>query len=106
MKFIRIALTYLLILAGAALFLIPLLWMVTVSLSTPEQVAQPGIRLFPTQLKWDNYKTALTLMPFSKYAMNTVTVTFSRSWAGCFRARWLRSHSHGSRLRAKTRCSY
>lgn len=65
-----------LILAGAALFVIPLLWMLTVSLSTPEQVAQPGIRLWPSQFKWDNYRIALTLMPFGKYAMNTLIVTF------------------------------
>jgi ABC-type glycerol-3-phosphate transport system permease component len=76
MKYLRTAFTYALILAGAALFLIPLLWMVTVSLSTPEQVAQPGIHLFPSQFKWDNYKTALTLMPFGRYALNTIIVTF------------------------------
>ena len=72
---IRIIVTYLLIIAGGALFIIPLLWMITVSFSTPEQVALPGIHLFPTQFKWTNYKTALTLMPFGKYAINTIIVT-------------------------------
>ncbi|MCE5315221.1 MAG: carbohydrate ABC transporter permease [Armatimonadota bacterium] len=76
MRYIRTALIYILIIAGAALFLIPLMWMLTVSLSTPQEVAQPGIRLFPTQFRWSNYKTALTLMPFAKYALNTMTVTF------------------------------
>ena len=76
MKAIRTALVYLLILAVGALFIIPLLWMVSVSFSEPRQVAQPGLHLIPPQLKWANYAVALTLMPFGLYALNTVKVTF------------------------------
>ena len=72
---LKIALTYLLIGGGGILFVIPLLWMLTASFSTPEQVALPGIRLIPDQFRWTNYKTALTLMPFGLYAMNTLKVT-------------------------------
>lgn len=72
---IRIITTYILILLGAALFVLPLLWMITVSLSTPEQVAMPGFHLIPRQFEWQNYTNALTLMPFDIYAMNTIKVT-------------------------------
>ncbi|MFQ3549593.1 MAG: carbohydrate ABC transporter permease [Armatimonadota bacterium] len=68
--------SYLIILTGAIIFLIPLFWMITVSFSTPEQVAQPGIRLFPDKARLDNYSHALTMMPFAKYSLNTVKVTF------------------------------
>lgn len=76
MRIARTAFTYLLILAGAAMFVIPLLWMITVSFSTPKELAQPSLHLFPTQLKWSNYAYALTLMPFGIYALNTIKVTF------------------------------
>ena len=49
--------------------------MVTASLSEPA-IAEPGLHLIPTQLKWSNYGTALTMMPFGKYAFNTIKVTF------------------------------
>ena len=76
MRAIRTALVYLLIFAVGALFIIPLLWMVSVSFSEPQQVAKPGLHLIPPQLKWANYAYALTLMPFGRYALNTITVTF------------------------------
>lgn len=72
---IKTFLTYLLLIGGGALFVIPLLWMLTASFSTPEQIALPGIRLIPDHLRWANYKTALTLMPFGLYALNTIKVT-------------------------------
>ncbi len=68
-------LTYLVIAVLGVLFAFPLLWMFTVSHSTPEQVAQPGIRLIPDQFRWQNYEFALTLMPFGQYAWNTIKVT-------------------------------
>ena len=74
-KITRITVLYILMLLGAALFILPLAWMVGVSLSTPEQVAQPGFHLFPKQMNWSNYTAALTLMPFGLYAMNTIKVT-------------------------------
>ncbi|MBQ7524971.1 MAG: carbohydrate ABC transporter permease [Abditibacteriota bacterium] len=70
------ALAYIIILAGAALFILPLLWMITVSLARPETIAQPGFHLIPREYIWENYKNALTLMPFGTYAMNTIKVTF------------------------------
>lgn len=75
MKIVRITATYVVIVALGALFVIPLLWMLTVSLSRPEEVAQPGIRLLPASLRFSNYSTALTLMPFGSYALNTIKVT-------------------------------
>ena len=67
--------TYALLIAGGAVFIIPLAWMITVSLSEPAKIALPGLHLIPNQFKWDNYKTALTLMPFGIYTINTIKVT-------------------------------
>lgn len=74
-KALKNILIYALIVAGGALFVIPLLWMLTVSLSEPQQVVEPGLHLVPKQFKWSNYATALTLMPFGLYALNTLKVT-------------------------------
>ncbi len=75
---------YILIIALGALFIIPLLWMITVSFSTPEQTAQPAIRLIPDKLRFSNYATALTIMPFARYAWNTILVTFLAMIGGVF----------------------
>ena len=72
---LKVVLKYILILIFGALFLTPLLWMVTVSFSTPQETALPGIRLLPSAIRIENYKTALTIMPFGNYALNTIKVT-------------------------------
>ena len=74
-KIARTTALYILMFLGAALFVLPLAWMLGVSFSTPEQVAQPGFHIVPKQLKWSNYSSALTLMPFGLYAVNTIKIT-------------------------------
>ncbi len=83
-KAIKQTALYILIIALGALFIIPLLWMITVSFSTPEQTAQPAIRLIPDKLRFSNYATALTIMPFARYAWNTIVVTFMAMVGGVF----------------------
>ncbi len=75
-KISKIFFIYLLITIVGALFIVPLLWMLTTSFSTPQEAAAPGIRLFPSQFRWSNYTNALTIMPFGLYALNTIKVTF------------------------------
>lgn len=81
---IKSAFAYLLLFAGGVVFIIPLLWMLTTSLSTADQVALPGIHIIPQQFKWSNYTTALTMMPFGLYALNTLKVTFLALIGGMF----------------------
>ena len=69
------AVKYILILSLGLIFIIPLLWMITISLGTPEEASRPGIHLIPSSINLENYKTALTIMPFAKYALNTLIVT-------------------------------
>ena len=69
------AIKYILILSLGLIFIIPLLWMITISLGTPEEASRPGIHLIPSSFNISNYKTALTIMPFAKYALNTLIVT-------------------------------
>lgn len=57
-------LQFALLLGGAALMLLPLWWMLVVSLETPERAGaavtgSAGLALWPRSPQWDNYPTAL-----------------------------------------------
>lgn len=68
------AFAYVLLLLGGALFIIPFLWMLTISFTLPAEVAHAG--LFPKQLHWENYSHALKQMRFFHlYLGNTLIVT-------------------------------
>lgn len=67
--------SYAILILGAALFAIPFLWMVSISLRAPEEVTAPGLHLIPSKILWSNYARALTIMPFHLYLYNTLKVT-------------------------------
>lgn len=83
-RIIKKSITYILLAALGIGFILPLVWMVSVSLSTPEEVAQPGIKLIPSAFRIKNYSYALTLMPFARYTLNTVVITFAAVVGGLF----------------------
>jgi ABC-type glycerol-3-phosphate transport system permease component len=63
---------------AAAVFLLPLFWMISSSLKPEWQVlANPPVWL-PNPPRWENYREALTYLPFGRYALNTLFITF---WA-------------------------
>ena len=66
---------YLIIIGFACLFLAPLFWMLAVSLSNVEEISLAKFLFIPKKINIENYKYALTLMPFGKYFLNTVLVT-------------------------------
>ncbi|MEN6520041.1 MAG: carbohydrate ABC transporter permease [Armatimonadota bacterium] len=63
------------LIAGAALFVLPFLWMISISLKDPVEVASSGLNLLPHKILWSNYPKALTIMPFHLYLINTLEVT-------------------------------
>ncbi len=66
---------YLLLYLVAAIFLLPLFWMVSSSLKPEWQVmANPPVWI-PTQPRWANYREALTYLPFGRYALNTLIIS-------------------------------
>ena len=68
-------LRYLIIIGFACLFLAPLFWMLAVSFSNVEEISLAKFLFIPKKINIENYKYALTLMPFGKYFLNTVFVT-------------------------------
>lgn len=71
----RIGLTYAALVALGALFSLPVVWMLSSSLSAlPAVFAQP-YRWLPVPLHWENYARAVTLLPVSRFLLNTVIIT-------------------------------
>jgi multiple sugar transport system permease protein len=55
-------------------FLAPTLWMVSSSLKVRTEIFAQPIVWIPQNPQWGNYITALTMMPFAKFAVNTFVI--------------------------------
>ena len=60
--------------AVAALFMLPLAWMVLTSLKPAEELLSDPYRLFPGEWRWENYSDALQAMPYLRYLRNSVVL--------------------------------
>jgi multiple sugar transport system permease protein len=67
---LRVAL-YLLLFAGAAVMLLPFLWMVSTSLKSSAAVLRMPPQWIPTDWKWANYGLAWYTAPFGRYFFNS-----------------------------------
>jgi multiple sugar transport system permease protein len=71
----RRVLAYVILCLAAAIFLLPLFWMISSSLKPEWQVlANPPVWL-PSPPRWENYREALTYLPFGRYALNTLIIS-------------------------------
>lgn len=66
-------LSYIVLLIGAAISLVPFLWMISTSLMSLGEAI--GGRFIPSQLQFENYVTAWTTAQFSRYLVNSVVIT-------------------------------
>ncbi len=68
---------YLLLVAGAVVFMIPFVWMVSTSLKDRSEVMLLPIRWIPRDLLWSNYVKALFgVIPFMTFFKNSIIVVF------------------------------
>ncbi|MFB9279379.1 carbohydrate ABC transporter permease [Cohnella cellulosilytica] len=65
----------LVLLCGAVVLMIPLLWMISTSLKSLDELYEPGFNLWVEHIKWDNYSIALSAFPFWLYLKNTLLTT-------------------------------
>jgi ABC-type glycerol-3-phosphate transport system permease component len=65
---------YLLLLAGVAVTITPLLWTVSTSLKTVRQLGAWPPEWVPNPVAWSNYSEALTMLPFGRYFLNTMVL--------------------------------
>ena len=68
------ALVYVILLAGVAVTVTPLLWTLSTSLKTVRQLSAWPPEWIPSPVAWSNYSEALTMLPFDRYFLNTMVL--------------------------------
>lgn len=63
-----------LLLLGAAVILLPFLWMLSLSLKPADEIFTPGVDLLPSRLEWSNYVRAFSEVDLARYLLNGVIV--------------------------------
>jgi ABC-type glycerol-3-phosphate transport system permease component len=74
---LRYAGTYAALMLLGGLFLIPFLWMLSVSLQDAQGMFAQPFRWIPVRPRWENYTGALSAVPFGRYLLNTTVITAS-----------------------------
>ncbi len=74
---IRRMLAYFALFAGAAVVMIPFIWMISTSLKDVGQLILDPPTWVPRPAHPENYPKALSVMPFAQYLLNTCKITFS-----------------------------
>jgi multiple sugar transport system permease protein len=74
---IRLVLTYILLIVGGLVMLVPFFWLLSSSLKDPTKIYILPPQWIPDPVRWDNYYRAVTAIPFWHYIMNTLTITLS-----------------------------
>lgn len=69
-------LTFALLLVVSLIYIGPFLWMLSTSLKSPQQIANPGLNLLPNPVQWHNYPRVASDPAFDLllYARNTVII--------------------------------
>jgi len=76
-KYVKIGISYLVLITLAMVFITPLLWMVSSSLHSLDGVFEVPFQWIPEKLHWENYQEAMTLLPFARFLLNTIIITVS-----------------------------
>ena len=71
----RAVVTYVLLIAGGVILLIPFVWLVSTSLKPPTEVYAFPIVWIPHPAMWDNYVQVFQQSPFARYLLNTAIIT-------------------------------
>lgn len=73
-KQVRHALKYLLLCLVALVALAPILWMVSASLKSPNEILRYPPTIIPEDFKWGNYRSVFELQPFTQQFLNSVVI--------------------------------
>ncbi|MEO3751130.1 carbohydrate ABC transporter permease [Streptomyces sp. B6B3] len=67
--------SYLLLVVGAAVFILPFLWMLSTALKGDDEISQYPPDFLPTSFHWDNFVKGWQALPFGTFLLNTVLIT-------------------------------
>jgi multiple sugar transport system permease protein len=71
---LRTALTYVVLCVGAAMLMVPFLWMLSTSLKTLDEVQTWPIVWIPSNLLWGNFAQVFEKTPFARYLLNSAII--------------------------------
>ena len=74
---LKIAFSYLVLIALSCVFLIPFFWMLSTSLTEASKIIVKDRSWIPHPAVWKNYADALTVLPFHLFLKNTLIITFA-----------------------------
>jgi multiple sugar transport system permease protein len=74
MKRLRAVSLLLVLVLGAAVMIVPFLWLVTSSFKHPNKIWLYPPQWIPSPVRWENFPEALTAMPFHIFFKNTLTI--------------------------------
>ncbi len=69
---IKEAIMHVILITIATFFIFPFLWMVMTALKTPQELLAGTDVFFPQDPQWDNFKLAVTAVPFFLYLKNSL----------------------------------
>ncbi len=73
-QFIGKAVILILLMTGSIIMLLPFFWMLSTSLKPDDQMFSSN--WIPSPVRWENYRDALTAIPFLLYLKNTLFISF------------------------------
>ena len=73
-RYLSRAVSFGLLLLGAAIILLPFFWMISLSLKPADEIFQDSIQLLPSHFEWSNYVVAFTKMPLWRFLINGIIV--------------------------------
>ncbi|WP_294155677.1 carbohydrate ABC transporter permease [uncultured Clostridium sp.] len=69
---------HIVLIIGAAIMIIPFIWMILTSIKTVGEAVQVPPKIFPSTPQFKNYSDVLNILPFSKFYINTILMLIGR----------------------------
>lgn len=85
---------------------LPLLYMVSLSLQTEAETLAADAVLWPDAPQWGNYAELFARAPFGDFIVNSLVVVAASRWRTCCSTRSSGTSSPSSASRCATRCSW
>lgn len=73
---VQFTLLHIVLFVTAFLVMVPVIWMLLLSLKTESELVTETLTIFPKEWQWQNYVLALTEIDFMRYTVNSITLAF------------------------------
>lgn len=81
---LKVLLTNFVLSLGLIIVLLPIIWVLSTALKSPEETFKFPPQWIPSEFRWNNFGKALTFLPFHKFLLNTLFIIFWVALGGIF----------------------